>query len=292
VQIWRRSDCSLLWQEDGVTLPPGAGTWRDVAGLGAGPEDLLVAVFDGEEFVGATGEAICWPPRSSVELLPAVTDSTTFWVRWNGTDLGGGLAGYDVQVRDGDATAPWADWQVNTTLITGEFQGEEGHTYAFRSRARDRWGNVESWPANPWQDTFTTVLLQPAPVLVTSAKVVQPLNVRPGEILEFQVHMANTGNLAANVQMTDTLPAWLELVNQPWTSVGGLPAVNGETITWSGEVPAAGIVTAGFEARLLAVPPGGAVTNTAWIADGVHPALAVQAAARAWQRIYVPLILR
>jgi len=64
-------------------------------------------------------------------------------------------------VRDGDVDAPWVDWQVNTTLITGQFRGWSGHTYTFRSRARDAAGNVEDWPAGPWEDTFTTVVQLP-----------------------------------------------------------------------------------------------------------------------------------
>ncbi|HSJ53799.1 MAG TPA: DUF5107 domain-containing protein [Anaerolineae bacterium] len=292
VQLWRRSDCTLLWQEDAVSLSPGAAAWRDVGGLGVGPEGLLVAVLSGDEFLAATDDRVCWPPRSRVEPLAAVTGTTSFWVHWNGTDMGGGLDGYDVQVRDGDATAPWIDWQVDTPLTVGLFDGEEGHTYAFRSRVRDLAGNVEAWPANNWDDAFTTVLLQPAPVLITSSKVVQPLAVNPGDRLEFQVHVINTGSLAANATMTDALPDWLALANQPWSTAGNPPSVDGETITWSGEVPAGGAVSIGFEAWLSFGPPGGVVSNTAWINDGLHPARAVQAVARVWQRMYVPLVMR
>jgi uncharacterized repeat protein (TIGR01451 family) len=291
-QLWRRSDCRLLWQEDRVSLAPGAAAWRDLPGLGAGPEELLVAVLDGEEFLGATSESVCWPPRSQVEPLPAVTESAGFWVRWDGTDMGGGLAGYDIQVRDGDATAPWVDWQAGTYLTVGRFEGQDGHTYAFRSRARDQWGNVEDWPPNPWDDTFTTVLLQPAPVLVTSAKVVQPLAVRPDDLLEYQVHVANTGNLGAGVELSDTLPAYLQLANLPWSTAGPAPLVDGKTITWSGPVLAGGGVTVGFEARLLYAPADGSVRNVAWIDDGLHSALRAEAVARVWQRMYMPLVRR
>lgn len=160
VQIWRKADCTLLWEEEEMDLPPGAATLRDAPGLGAGPEELLVAAFSGDEFLAATDEQVCWPPRSSVEPLPPES-GPSFWVHWSGTDMGGGIAGYDVQVRDGDVDAPWVDWQVNTTLITGQFRGWPGHTYTFRSRARDAAGNVEDWPAGPWEDTFTTVVQLP-----------------------------------------------------------------------------------------------------------------------------------
>ncbi len=293
VKVWRRSDCTLLWQEAGVDLQPGVAAWRDLLGLEGGLEELLVSVFDGDQFLAATGDAVCWPPRSSVDLLPAVSGSTRFWVHWTGTDLGGGLAGYDIQVRDGDATAPWVDWRPDETLTGDFFQGEDGHTYAFRSRARDQWGNIEEWPANNWDDTFTTVLLQPAPVLITSAKVVQPLSVWPGDLLEFQVHLNNTGSLAASAGMSDMLPVWLELANQPWSSPGTAPpVVSGETITWHGEVPAGETVTVGFEAWLRFAPPDSVVSNTAWITDGLHPALAVRAVARVGRRVYVPLVWR
>ncbi len=73
---------------------------------------------------------------------------------WSGTDPGGsGIASYDVQVRDG--AGAWTDWQVATVANYASFTGVNGHTYAFRSRARDNAGNLEAYPATP--DASTTV---------------------------------------------------------------------------------------------------------------------------------------
>jgi uncharacterized repeat protein (TIGR01451 family) len=226
--------------------------------------------------------------------LPTVQPATDFDVHWSGTDTGGGLAAYDVQVRDGDADAAWTDWLTSSVATSALFHGQDGHTYTFRCRARDTWGNVEAWPANDWQDAFTTVLLAPAPVLITSAKVAQPLAVQPGDQLEFQVHLNNTGNLTAAVRITDALPASLELVAGPWSNLGPSPVAISDTIYWSGTVTA-DLVAIGFEARLREPPlgvGGGTVTNAVWIADGFHPVLRRQVAVVVQSRFYLPLVLK
>jgi len=78
------------------------------------------------------------PPSSEVSPLPAMMESLTFTVRWRGNDdpLGLGLADYDVQYRDG-LYGPWTDWLTKTTATAALFTGLDGHTYYFRSRARD-----------------------------------------------------------------------------------------------------------------------------------------------------------
>lgn len=95
-----------------------------------------------------------WPPTSSVNPLP-IQSPATFSVSWAGSDTGqAGLQTYDVQVRDGPDGA-WTDWLVRTTATAGWYTGVGGHTYAFRSRARDYAGNMEAWP--PGADASTTV---------------------------------------------------------------------------------------------------------------------------------------
>jgi uncharacterized repeat protein (TIGR01451 family) len=231
-------------------------------------------------------------PASQVNPLAPVQTATAFTVTWSGTDAGWGIAGYDVQVRDGDAASPWTTWLSDTTTTSAVFGGQDGHTYAFRSRAWDSLGNLEAWPANKWQDTFTTVLLEPAPVLVTSDKVAQPLDVRPGDRMEFQIHLRNTGNLAASVQVTDPLPANLALASGPWSNLLPDPAFISNTVAWSGTLAAGQDGSIGFEAWVLDVPPGRVVTNAAWIDDGVHSPLRREVAVRGWRPVYLPLILQ
>jgi len=95
-----------------------------------------------------------WAPTSSVNALPAQSPGP-FTVRWSGFDNGpAGLKNYDVQVRDGAGEA-WTDWQMWTAATSASYPGVGGHTYYFRSRARDNAYNVEPWP--PDYDTLTTV---------------------------------------------------------------------------------------------------------------------------------------
>ncbi|MFN8595746.1 MAG: hypothetical protein U0559_06145 [Anaerolineae bacterium] len=103
-------------------------------------------------------------PTSSVSPLPTTSPSPIF-VSWSGSDIGSGLANYDVQVKDGSA-GTWVDWQTATTSTSGNYPGVGGHTYYFRSRAHDISGNLEAWPTT--QDASTTIETLP-PVSSISA---------------------------------------------------------------------------------------------------------------------------
>jgi uncharacterized repeat protein (TIGR01451 family) len=238
------------------------------------------------------------PPASEIDALDTVQSTTSFPVSWHGTDRGWGVRGYDVQVREGDAEQPWTDWLTGTVASSAVFTGEVGRTYTFRTRAWDAYGAMEPWPPNAWQDKHTTVLLEPAPVLVTSDKVAQPLTVRKGDVMEFQIHLKNTGNLNATVQVTDPLPSTLRLTNVPWSNQPPDPVVVDDTITWSGTVETSdsvwvGGVAIGFEAEVLTVPTSGVVTNAFWVDDGVSPPLRRQITVTGlFAEWYLPLVMR
>jgi uncharacterized repeat protein (TIGR01451 family) len=84
-------------------------------------------------------------PFSRVQPLPELSRSIA-WVQWGGADAGpAGIAAYDVQVRDG-LGGSWVNWQLGTPYTAAGFDGLDGHTYYFRSRARDNASNWESWP--------------------------------------------------------------------------------------------------------------------------------------------------
>ncbi len=289
--LWRSSDCAPLWHEAGLVLAPGEAYTHRLVGLGLGPDEVRLAAFEGDTLLAATGQCAYPPPASQVEPLSPVQTSTAFPVHWTGTDL----ASYDLQVRDGDAEAPWTGWLTATTETSAVFNGQDGHTYTFRSRARDAFGSVEAWPTGAWQDTFTTVLLQPAPVLITSDKVAGPAHAGPGQVVTFTVHLVNSGNLAASVQLTDPLPVGLFLVSGPRVEPPGLPApvLVSDTLLWNGTLapdPAGASIVFGTE--VLSLPVGGTFTNTAWIDDGVHPPLRRQATVSARWAVYLPIILR
>jgi uncharacterized repeat protein (TIGR01451 family) len=102
-------------------------------------------------------------PNSSMSTLPSVSPSP-FSVRWSGSDSGSsGLQNFDIQVKDG-INGSWATWQSETTATSAYYPGVGGHTYYFRSRARDNAGNVENWRAN--YDAVTTIESLPPVSLV------------------------------------------------------------------------------------------------------------------------------
>jgi hypothetical protein len=93
-------------------------------------------------------------PTSRVSVLPGLSDST-FTIHWSGDDASSGIKSYDIQFRDGPGGI-WRDWLSNTGSASAAFEGQAGHTYYFRCRARDFVGNVEPYPEGEG-DTFTHV---------------------------------------------------------------------------------------------------------------------------------------
>jgi hypothetical protein len=102
------------------------------------------------------------PPSSSVKKLPEFITSTVFTVEWSGSDGAGGsgIAGYDVQMRDG--SGPWTDWLAGTTSSSANFEGIQGHSYSFQVRARDRAGNQEDFPGGQGDATTKIDITPPA----------------------------------------------------------------------------------------------------------------------------------
>ncbi len=93
-------------------------------------------------------------PGSSVQALPAQSPGE-FTVSWTGSDSGGaGIKNIEIQVRDGVAGV-WTHWQNATGPGSAAYNGLNGHTYYFRSRAQDNAFNLETWPAT--YDAMTTV---------------------------------------------------------------------------------------------------------------------------------------
>lgn len=93
------------------------------------------------------------PPQSEVLSLPYYLRASAALIRWRGSDNGvSGVGGYDVQYRSGGS---WINWQNNSVLTYGWLSGAPiGVPLEFRSRVRDRAGNVESWPAQSDAETI------------------------------------------------------------------------------------------------------------------------------------------
>jgi S-layer homology domain len=101
-------------------------------------------------------------PLSRVVPLPTLRLSTSFPVQWSGTDVGAGIQDYTVYVSD--SGGPFTAWLTNTTANQGTFLGEDGHSYAFYSIARDLVGNVEG----PKSTAEATTTVQVVPTGVTA----------------------------------------------------------------------------------------------------------------------------
>lgn len=98
-------------------------------------------------------------PASRVLWLAPSQRSTIFKVRWAGTDDGAGIGDYTVYVSDN--SGPFTVWQRNTATESADFAGQNGHTYAFYSVARDRTRNEET--KSPAREAVTTVRQRTAP---------------------------------------------------------------------------------------------------------------------------------
>lgn len=104
------------------------------------------------------------PPASHVVALPATEFSARFVVSWSGTDIGAGVQDFTIYVSDDGG--PFTAFQTNTTATSVKFTGQNGHTYAFYSVARDLVGNVE--PAKTAAEATTLVSVDTIPPTTTA----------------------------------------------------------------------------------------------------------------------------
>jgi hypothetical protein len=99
-------------------------------------------------------------PSAMVDDLPAASPPS-IRVNWSGSDIGSGIARYDVFVStDGGPLVPWL---ARTTTTNGVFTGEVGRQYGFAAVAVDRVGNVQAPVTSP---QTTTTVSATSPLLV------------------------------------------------------------------------------------------------------------------------------
>ena len=117
------------------------------------------------------------PPTSAVLALPETVTDEQFTVRWSGTDnyTPNDLIFYDVQYQL-DCTGDWLDWFVMGNLPGASFNGQDGHSYCFRSRAYDLPGNTEAWS----EQSDARTQISTAPTLTpTFAPTLTPVTPQP-----------------------------------------------------------------------------------------------------------------
>ncbi len=93
------------------------------------------------------------PPSSAVSALAAEQSQASFVVHWSGTDATSDIVSYDVQYRLG-VDGSWVTWISGSSSTAATFKAQGEGTYYFRSRARDRVGNVEAWPSSADTSTY------------------------------------------------------------------------------------------------------------------------------------------
>ena len=116
---------------------------------GDGPKTVYTRARDAAGNVGA----IAWDgitldttaPLVQMGAMAPKSPVPSFNVTWSGSDGTSGLAGYDVQYRDGEG--PWTDWFKGTDIAQAVFMGSDGHNYSFRARASDVARNLGAWSA-------------------------------------------------------------------------------------------------------------------------------------------------
>jgi uncharacterized repeat protein (TIGR01451 family) len=291
---WDWNTCTELGHWALPAIEPGSPFTTSVATGGRALEAVTFVYVDGAgSLLAAVNPRDCLPPTAWVEPLPPWTAVTSFSVTWAGQGAWSGIATYDVQVRDG-YEGGWSDWRTGTAATSDTFTGVHGHTYFFRTRARDLAGNEEPYSDEEWGQAFTTVLTEPAPVLVTSRKSATPRHLDPGQAVTYTILISNTGNLAASAVLTDTPPVGMvPLTGTLAATSGPTPTHAGGQIHWSGTVESGTGVRVTYMLSPTAETPSGILlTNTAEIAGSVLGPFTRHETVVQVRRVWLPLILR
>ena len=293
VYVWDRNTCVELARWALPAIEPGHPFAASVAADGRGLDSVVVAYLDaGNNLLAAFNPRDCLPPTSSVDPLPSWVETTDFGVTWSGQDGWTGVATYDVQVRDGYEGA-WTGWLTGTTDTSGTFSGTHGHTYFFRARAQDDCGNQEAYGDEEWGQAFTTVLTEPAPVLVTSRKSATPRQFAD-QAVAYTVRISNTGRLAASAVLTDTPPATMAVVTETLAAPHGSTLIlPSGAIHWSGTVPLGDEVRVTYAlSPTTATPFHVPLTNTAEIAGSVLGPFTRRETVVRVRLVWLPLVMR
>ena len=97
-------------------------------------------------------------PLSAVNPLTQTND-TTIKLTWSGTDVGSGVAYYNIYI---DSNGTWQPFMKYTDSLSGVFHGKVGRTYSFFSLATDSAGNRET-------DTMPIRTISLTPTSISSA---------------------------------------------------------------------------------------------------------------------------
>lgn len=238
--LWRPGEAAPLHRA-AVSLSPGT-PYQATLAPGGDLSGLVLVYLDGARDLLATIEPTpeTEPPTARVDDLPPyVTAPGDLLVSWSGSDRHSCVIEYDVQVRDGYGGA-WTDWLTRTVAVSATYpSGVDGHTYFFRARALDLYGNLGGYSDDEWGQAFSSVLLTPQPVLVTSRKQAGRWSAVGGDVVTYTLSVRNTGSAdAASVILTDTVPAPLVLLTDTVQAATGVVSTTVDRVRWQGGVGA------------------------------------------------------
>ncbi|BAF59283.1 MAG: hypothetical protein HPY89_04345 [Pelotomaculum sp.] len=146
------------------------------------------------------------PPAAAITHSPGYSSdasgSLKFSVKWAGILEGGEVAGFNVQFKDG-AGGAWQNWLADTKENEGLFTGAGGHTYYFRVRAKDGFGNWGNWS----EQRCTVVPVDDQSPLIRYEGNWDCINAE--EAYLNTLHHSDRPGAAASLRFTGTEIAWI-----------------------------------------------------------------------------------
>lgn len=239
---------------------------------------LAPAVLATEPPAGASGVPVDTLVRATfgISLNPDTVNRSTFFLE-GPAGLVSGTVGYDAATY--------------TAVFTPAAALEYGTTYTAHLTT-----GIQSAQGAPMCTDYSwrfTTMLRPEPNLTPSFKLPSREVVRAGETFSYTIRLINVGNADAYATITDVLP--LEVTPITATLPPGM-VYEGGLLLWSGWVYQASQLPLAFQVRVSPdISHGGVITNTVWIADGLHAPFSREAYVTVEAPryiVYLPIVFR
>ncbi|MBI5565468.1 MAG: DUF5107 domain-containing protein, partial [Chloroflexi bacterium] len=293
LRVTRRYTCQVLGDYDLSDVQPGVPITRSIATTWQLQDVSVLFTTDNDQPLllhQITNDGLA-PTNVGIMGPGAIVTQTQIPINLVAMDWDC-VRSYDVQVKDGLYGA-WSDWLIGAPTTAHTYTGTPGHTYFFRARARDFAGNLSAYGDDLWGNTYTTVLLTPAPVLELSYKLA-PAFAENDHSIAYTIVVNNSGSLTATATITDNLPPLTTLITDSLgSSLPPTPTVNGNQITWSGDVPTGTAVTVYYSLQPdNGLPNATVLINTVEIDGGVLPVMRTARVIVNPYRVWLPVIVR
>lgn len=178
--IWLGSDLSGI---DGWSLVFDTSSLTEQQGAA-----FYIWAFD---FTGNSLGAASWnlgidhtPPETTLNTIGLYGGAPfrNFILLVDGSDNLSGISSFDIQVRDG-SEGTWTDLLISSTDNYSYYLGDDGHTYYFRSRARDLAGNEGLYTGGDGQTNYSVqICAVAADIYEENDTVIQAKTIVVGDI--------------------------------------------------------------------------------------------------------------